>query len=245
MLKVSAYLIPMALGLFLFSAPRGSTTEGKTLEISEDNATLLNHIGDYSDLEVLSIRCIEILRVLPDSIGKLTRLKELRMDNDKECAMNPVLPESIGHLHSLERLILFGAQDTRNPGLQPMERHKFPRGMSQLRNLVYLDLGRNGLDQIPVFVKDLPKLKELRFEYNNLKEMPSFISNLSELKTLVLNGNDLNDLPDFLATLPRLTQISIGRNCAITQNEARMNNLERRFPKVAFDFTDEYDCPEK
>jgi hypothetical protein len=38
--------------------------------------------------------------------------------------------------------------------------------MSQLKRLTYLDWGKNGLAEIPDFVKDLPHLKELRFGWN-------------------------------------------------------------------------------
>lgn len=231
----------------VFSGVPGTTAASvKVLEISEHNAKLLEHIGSYSDLEVLSISCLEDLQSLPDSIGNLTKLKELRIDNGNGCSMNPVLPESIGNLRSLEKLILFGAQDPRDPGPQSGKRHEFPRNMSQLSNLVYLDLGRNGLEEIPPFVKDLPKLGELRFQWNmNLKAIPAFISNLRELTTLRLDANGLHDLPDFLNSLPKLTHITLGDNCKITQNKERMNDLKRRFPRVAFDFTDEYDCPAK
>lgn len=218
------------------------------LEISEKNATLLDHLGDYSDLEVLSISCLEKLQSLPDSIGRLADLRELKIDNGNGCSMNPVLPETIGNLRSLEKLVLYGAQDPRpvghHLGPQPAERHKFPGSMSQLKNLVYLDLGRNGLEEIPLFVKDLPRLKELGFEWNmKLKELPAFLTNLRELTTLRLDSDGLDDLPDFLNTLPKLTRITLGNNCKITQDEAKIRDLKRRFPKVEFDFTDEYDCP--
>jgi hypothetical protein len=87
----------------------------KKLEISEENAGLLNKIGDYPELEVLSISCLEELTFLADTIGKLTKLKELQIDNGNGCAMNPALPESIRNLKSLEKLILYGAQDPRGP----------------------------------------------------------------------------------------------------------------------------------
>jgi internalin A len=115
--------------------------------------------------------------------------------------------------------------------------------MSQLKNVTYLDLGGNRLKEIPQFVKDLPKLTEIGFEYNGLEEVPTFLSNLPALTTLQLAGNNLNDLPDSLRALPMLTSISLGNSCRITQNTAKMKDLQRRFPKVKFDFDDEYDCP--
>jgi Leucine-rich repeat (LRR) protein len=222
------------------SAP--ASTAVKKLEISDENAQVLQHLERYPDLEVLSISCLEGLPAIPDSIGQLTKLRELRMDNGNGCSMNPVLPETIGNLASLETLVLYGAQDPREPGSQPHQRHRFPRGMSQLKNLTYLDLGRNGLQEIPLFVRDLPKLKQLGFGWNmNLKEVPSFLTELRELNSLDLQADGLHNLPDFLNTLPKLRQVSMGDNHAITGNEGKKKELQRRFPKIEFNFDDEYD----
>jgi Leucine-rich repeat (LRR) protein len=106
-------------------------------------------------------------------------------------------------------------------------------------------LGRNGLDEIPTFVKDLPRLSELRFQANKLKAVPPFIVNLHELSTLRLDANDLDDLPSFLNTLPKLTRVTLGNNCSITQKSAKIKELTRKFPRFKFDFTDEYDCPSR
>lgn len=243
---VRSFFTATSISVFLSIAPGNPQAPGKTLSISPVNAEVLGHIGDYSDLEVLSISCLEDLKAIPDSIGKLTKLRELRIDNGNGCSMNPILPEAVGNLRSLETLVLYGAQDPREPGALPAERHRFPRAMSQLENLTRLDLGRNGLDAIPPFVKQLPKLRELDFEWNiDFKEVPAFISELRELETLRLAGNGLEDLPDFLNTLPRLHLITLGNNCKITQNDARMRDLKKRLPRVRLDFQDEYTCPSK
>jgi Leucine-rich repeat (LRR) protein len=194
---------------------------------------------------VLLIDCFENLQSLPESIGKLSDLEELTVayGHGNGCSMNPVLPETIGNLRSLRKLVLYGAQDPRLHEHQAAERHAFPRGMSQLKNITYLDLGGNGLEIIPEFVKDLPKLREIGFEYNELKEVPTFLSTLPALTTLRLTGNDLNDLPDSLSALPGLIRVKLGYNCRVTQNPRKMRALEQRFPKVKFNFDDEYDCP--
>jgi Leucine-rich repeat (LRR) protein len=203
----------------------------------------MEQLESYPNLEVLSLTCLESMRILPGSIGKLQQLKELTIDNGNGCSMNPVIPESIGNLRSLRKLTLFGAQDPRLADVQPGTRHEFPRGMSQLKSLSYLDLGRNGFDEIPPFVKDLPNLREFRFEWNKLKQVPAFIGDLKQLSTLKLAGNDLTDLPDFLNSLPRLSDVTLGNNCKITQNAKRIAELRKRFPRIHIDFEDEYDCP--
>jgi Leucine-rich repeat (LRR) protein len=229
--------------------PFQATGRKTSLEISENNASVLQHLQDYPELEVLSISCLENLQSLPESIGTLTKLRELIIDNGNGCIMNPLLPESIGRLHSLKKLVLYGAQDPRyfpEEGISPLlrKRHKFPKSMSQLKNLVYLDLGRNGLSEIPEFVKDLPNLRELRFGWNmNLKTLPAFLTGLRELRTLALDANGLGNLPDFLNQLPNLTRITLGGNCLITQHKSKIKSLQSRFPKINFNFEDEYECP--
>jgi internalin A len=229
----------------LFVTPVGTETSGKAMEISEKNKAMLGHIGEYSDLKVLLIDCFEDLQSLPESIGKLTGLEELTVayGHGNGCSMNPRLPETIGNLRWLRRLILYGAQDPRLQLHEASKRHEFPRSMSRLINITYLDLGGNGLKDIPQFVKDLPKLREIGFEYNELKEVPAFLSKLPALTTLRFAGNDLNDLPDSLGALPRLTRVTLGYNCRITQSAKNMKDVKRRFPKVRFDFVDEFDCP--
>jgi len=238
--------VALAIAIVLSVAPASAAPGLKHLDVSPKNARALDRLANYPDLEVLTISCLEDLKALPDSIGKLTKLKELVSDNGNGCVMNPVLPESMGNLQSLEKLVLFGAQDTYGPGAQTRQHHPFPQSMSRLQNLTYLDLGRNGLEEIPGFVKDLPKLKEFRFAWNpKLKEVPAFLANLKELTALDLQSDGLSDLPDFLATMPRLTRVALGGNCKITASAAKRRDLKRRFPKIAFDFIGEYDCPPK
>jgi len=126
----------------LETVPPEVAASKKKLEVTSTNRQRLEELEQYPNLESLSISCIEDLRVLPDSVGQFKKLKELNIDNGNGCAMNPVLPESIGNLTSLETLILYGAQDPEGPGPQPGRRNEFPRSMSSLKRLTHLNLGR-------------------------------------------------------------------------------------------------------
>lgn len=218
------------------------------LVITGKNASLLKNLKEYSNLQVLTINCVESLQALPDDIGQLRKLRELNMNNGNGCSMNPALPESIGDLVSLEKLDLYGAQDPRvvgkHYGPRPVQRHEFPKSMSKLQALTYLDLGRNGLEEVPGFVKDLRRLKEFGFGWNmKVRSLPPFLGTLPELQTLRLESDGLTDVPAFLRG-PKLSLITLGNNCAITTNAAKKKALEQRFRGVKLDLEDEYDCPE-
>lgn len=245
-MKGALFLLSVVLAGCSSRPPAKSPVLTPSLKVTPENASVLQELGKYPDLRVLSISCLDSLPALPDSIGNLTKLEELEIDNGNGCVMNPVLPQSLGRLHSLQKLVLYGAQDPETEGVQPHERHPFPSSLSELKNLTYLDLGRNGLKEVPSFVKDLPKLRWLHFSWNSdLKEIPTFLASLQELETLGLASDGLADLPDFLNQLPKLKSILLGNNCKITQSESKMKDLRRRFPKVDFDFADEFDCPSK
>ena len=99
------------------------------------------------------------------------------------------------------------------------------------------------MEEIPDFVKGLPKLRELDFAWNmNVKTLPPFLTELKELQTLRLDADGLTDLPDFLNQLPKLSRVILGDNCKITQSQAKRNVLKRRFQHIKLDFRDEYDC---
>jgi len=232
----------------LISQTTPNPSQISRLTISEKNATLLKKLKEYPNLEGLSISCVESLQALPDDIGYLLKLRELDMNNGNGCSMNPKLPESIGNLQALEKLDLYGAQDPRpigkHYGPQPIQRHEFPKSMSQLKALTYLDLGRNGLEEIPEFVKNLRRLKEFGFAWNmNVRALPPFLATLPELQTLRLDSDGLTDIPAFLRG-PKLSLITLGNNCTITTNAAKKKALEQRFRGVTLNFEDEYDCPD-
>lgn len=220
----------------------------KALSISDENRSLLNRLKEYPNLEVLTIYCVESLQELPEDLGRLQKLREFNMNNGNGCSINPRLPESLGNLHRLQKLDLYGAQDPRpagdHYGPQPVGRQDFPKSMSQLTALTYLDLGRNGLEGIPDFVQNLKHLKVLGFAWNmKVKNLPRFLANLPELQTLRLDADGLSDIPDF-GKPPKLSLITLGDNCNITTDNAKKQALQHRFSGIKLDFSDEYDCPE-
>jgi hypothetical protein len=116
------------------------------------------------------------LTTLPDPIGRLTELRDLRI-NDNQLT---TLPEAIGQLTSLQSLYLESNQLT-----------TLPAAIAQLRNLKSLNLRRNQLTMLPEAIGKLGALESLYLAFNQLMALPQEIAQLTSLQSLDLGGNPL------------------------------------------------------
>jgi len=198
-------------------------------------------LGTLTNLETLEMACLEKLEDLPDEIGKLSKLRELIIDNGNGCQMNVSLPRSIGRLGNLRVLRLYGALDARDlDSDQPVPASKIkslPETLAQLQNLEELDLGRNGLRSVPPQIASLAKLKKLGLDYNDLRELPPFVGDLKNLEELSLNSNGGVKLPQTLSGIKGL-KVSMGNNALKLRDQ---QTLRRRFPNLVFSFDNEFD----
>jgi hypothetical protein len=188
-------------------------------------------LGKLIHLKELDIACLEELTDLPAEIGNLRELEKLIMNNGNGCQMSIVLPASIGQLEHLRVLDLYGAL---LKGL--------PATIANLQNLEELNLGHNGIRAVPPQVASLHKLKCLVLDYGSIRQVPAFIGEMTSLKELSLNSNASGPqhriiLPESLASLKGL-KLSMGNNYLKLKEQQR---LRKRFPKIAFDFGNEYD----
>ncbi len=209
-------------------------------ENSPDVQHLDAGLGTLGQLQVLRLQCLEALEDLPTTIGNLTRLEQLVIDNGNGCVMNVALPESLGRLSHLKVLVLYGALDPREGNVPvPPERIKpLPESLGRLERLEVLNLARNGLRTVPPQVAELKNLRVLRLEYNDLVTVPDFVGLLDNLQELSLssNGKGLR-LPDTLARLQGL-KVRLG-NASLSLRA--QDALRARFPQVDFSFDNEYD----
>lgn len=206
---------------------------------------LPSKLGLLKNIKTLKIFCMENLTELPVEIGQLKNLEILDLNNGNGCVMNVLIPKSIGQLQNLKELILYGALDapyfarmdsidnTINP--QSINK-KIPEEIGQLANLEILDLGRNRIDYFPPQIKNLTKLRILRFEYSNIKEIPSFISSLRYLEEIDIRMNGRVVLPNSLSEFKNL-KILMG-DCELSLKDQA--ELKKRFPNIIFDFENEY-----
>jgi hypothetical protein len=139
------------------------------------------------------------LTALPESIGNLTNLKTLNLEENglRE------LPESIGNLTNLETLDLY-----------MNELSALPKSIGNLTNLETLNLYGNYLSALPESIGNLTNLKTLNLEGNGLRELPKSIGNLTNLETLDLYANELTELPESIGNLmkSKMKSIDVGYN---------------------------------
>jgi hypothetical protein len=197
-------------------------------------------LGTLVNLESLELACLEELEDLPEEIGRLRKLERLVIDNGNGCAMNVSLPRSVGQLTNLKVLRLYGALDGREVGLdsaRPARSRPLPDTLADLQNLEELDLGRNGITSVPPQVASLRRLKKLSLDYNEIRDVPAFVGELKNLEELSLNANGGARLPQSLAGVKGL-KVFMGNN-RLTLKE--QNSLRARFPGAVFNFENEFD----
>ena len=127
-----------------------------------DIPTTLGELEDLRHLELGSgVRSIRgddnVFTKLPDSIGNLTSLQMLFLDNSKISA----LPSSIGKLTSLQSLDLRGTKIS-----------ALPASIGNLTSLQLLDLSGTQISALPDSIGNLKKLRKLDLCNCHLQEIP-------------------------------------------------------------------------
>ncbi len=199
-------------------------------------------IGKCKSLQVLNLRSAKNIKMIPETIGELNRLKFLDLGYTK---INEI-PKSIGDLKNLEVLILNNNNlkefpDSLNnlsnlrklnldenkleslPDFSGLTSLKilyldknnisiFPESIFNLPNLERLSLSQNKLEVIPYDIGIFKKLKLLYLSHNNLQQIPESIGELKNLEILNLNSNNLTELPDSIENLKKLKELDLRWN---------------------------------
>ncbi|MBU51152.1 MAG: hypothetical protein CL920_20890 [Deltaproteobacteria bacterium] len=182
----------------------------RILEIG--NATTIpREIGHLINLETL-ILSSSSLKKLPETFGKLTKLKELDLYNNQlrqfhEClrplAPNlqklnlnsneiPSLPEWIGEYTQLKEFLFERNHIT-----------SIPESIGQLTQLERLNLSCSPITDIPESIGQLTQLKELNLNQCQITRLPESIKQLTQLERLHLYDNPLtSDIQSFRDALP-------------------------------------------
>uniref|UniRef100_G3RN39 Leucine-rich repeat-containing protein 18 n=2 Tax=Gorilla gorilla gorilla TaxID=9595 RepID=G3RN39_GORGO len=148
----------------------------KRLDLSKMGITTfpkcILHLSDVDELDLSR----NLIRKIPDSISKFQNLRWLDLHSnyiDK-------LPQSIGQMTSLLYLNVSNNRLTSN-GL-PVE-------LKQLKNIRTVNLGLNHLDSVPTTLGALKELHEVGLHDNLLNNIPVSMSKLPKLKKLNIKRN--------------------------------------------------------
>jgi hypothetical protein len=114
------------------------------------------------------------LTSLPESIGNLESLRELKITYNKLTT----LPDSIGNLQYLQKLDLHNNEIT-----------TLPKSIGKLNSLELLNLEHNKLMSLPESIGDLQSLRELKLSNNMLTLLPESIINLKSLQKFDFASN--------------------------------------------------------
>ncbi|KAG2409446.1 TMV resistance protein [Vigna angularis] len=195
----------------------------KLMVLNLSNCIQLTAIPDLSGCQCLEKidleNCINLTKIhesigkLPQSIFRLTKLEQLVL---KRCQYLRRLPNSLGHLCSLQELSLY------HSGLEEL-----PESVGSLTNLETLNLmGCESLTVIPYSVGNLMSLTELLVDRTKIKELPTTVGSLSYLRKLsVVNCKLLTQLPNSVKTLASVVELQLD-GTAITNLPAEIGEMK-------------------
>ena len=154
------------------------------------------HLRNSKKIKYLELKRCRFTE-LPEWIGELTTLERLVLDIGRLTK----LPDSIGNLKNLKFLSIKANNLT-----------KLPDSIGNLKRLMILDLSSNDISSLPSSIGDLKNLEELHLKQNRLFGVPLRIGDLKRLMVLDLSENNLRYLPDSLSKLSRLTNLYLLNN---------------------------------
>ena len=132
------------------------------------------------------------------------RYKELSQSEVLNCSRRNLsaLPEALGDLRSLKRLLL-----------SQNELRDLPKGISKLSTLEELQLQYNKLSVLPEWLLALPHLQRLELEANEIIELPDVSLLGPHFKSINLSENRISSLPSALCQASsKLKSFRIHRN---------------------------------
>ena len=88
----------------------------------------------------------------------------------------------------------------------------FPKEILRFKNLQYLDISKNSIDELPDSIGILTDLQYFACSKTGLKRLPKEIGKLTNLTYLNLNQNDLETLPHQIGNLDKLEYLDLWSN---------------------------------
>lgn len=130
--------------------------------------------------------------LVPENLGKLTRLESLQIyDLKKSCTF----PESMGELQRLKNLLVMGDSDI-----------VLPESFSSLTMLENLNL-RVEYWPLPSKFYQLSKLKLLDFINCRFTQLPEAFADMTEVETIVFGGPEARDFAQIMPVVARMPNL--------------------------------------
>ncbi|CAO2141409.1 unnamed protein product [Urochloa humidicola] len=177
---------------------------------------LPNWLGQLASLKKLTIRSYEV-KALQDSMGHLTRLQELCVDDIESMT---TLPRWVGNLISVQQLKISSC-----PNLNDLTEH-----IGRLTSLNILEINCcNGITSLPESTWGLTSLNKLKIHYcNGITSLPESIGGLTSLNKLkILYCSGITSLPECIGGLTSLKKLKICGCNGITSLPASIKQLTK------------------
>ncbi len=209
---------------------------------SGSTSTIPASIGQLKELTHLNLSNSRGYSRLPKEIGQLTKLKELNLFR---AYFWGGIPEEIGNLTQLEILNL-GFTYYSSYGPTPTA------ALSNLQNLKELNLTSTGINEVPTYIFDFPKLETLNLSENSIAgSLPNELWDIQTLTTLELNNNpiagpiatnignlinlerlnlsstSITSLPSTTGNLRQLSFLNLSNNRVLTALPKELGNLQK------------------
>ncbi|MBQ9259605.1 MAG: hypothetical protein IJ187_07125 [Neisseriaceae bacterium] len=183
-----------------------------------DIITLPETIGKLTQLDYLILDDCKNLQTLPDSIGQLENLKVLSLNR---CINIRFLPKNIGELKENLKILSLRACE---------KLETLPESICNLKALTGLNLIRcTNINKLPDNIKELKNLKGLYLNNcNRIKEIPEDILELNNLENLGLcNGDNIENILDKIDRLKDLKELKLWNCRKIKKLPDCIVNLEK------------------
>jgi hypothetical protein len=175
---------------------RGDLAGARTLRLGGGLSEFPREIFGLADtLELLDLSGSG-LTVLPDDLGRLSRLRVLFCSGNRFTR----LPPSLGDCAALSQVGFRGC------GLGEVPAESLPPGLR------WLTLTDNAITTLPEALGDRPLLQKVMLSGNRLESLPASLAGAEALELLRLSANRLEALPAWLTDLPRLAWLAWAGN---------------------------------
>jgi len=129
----------------------------------------------------------------PEKLFSLQELYEIKTYRSMEEALES--PDSV------YKLLIF------NQNLESV-----PVKVSKFHYLNVLELTRNQLTTLPLYIGDMLYLQDLYLGFNNFSKVPDCIYRLPNLKRFIIENNKLSDIPAGLTEMQNLEELHLSQN---------------------------------